>query len=214
MHHRKVFRDLPVRLEFCAKSAPSVVDLPFGFSGFNNQARSFRPFCGSPVEQPFDCRSTKPKGTPLRRHKEPGSRTIVCASYSHYRWRVRPDATQFFCVRTAPASQSCSCSSSFSIVESSSVKTGYRCQKTVYEGSHPLYLLSSTRTTTSTIGSKTGRKTVAWLSKEGKDARELCRLVVHEQSLHPGSSRSAKIRLTLVADMQNLSRLDVEPLSR
>ena len=42
------------------------------------------------------------------------------------------------------------------------------------------------------------------LSQERKDARELCRLVVHQQSLHPGSSRSAKIRLTLVADMQNL----------
>src|SRR5580704_16479812 len=95
-HHRKVFRDLPVRLESGVKSAPSVVDLPFGFSGFNNQARSSRPFCGSPVEQPFDCRSTKPKGVPLPRHKAPGSRTIVCASYGHYRWRVRPDATQFF----------------------------------------------------------------------------------------------------------------------
>ena len=99
-----------------AKSARSLVE-PFliGFSEpFNNQARSSRPFCGSPVEQPFDFRSTKPKKLPLRRHKEPGSRTIVCASYGHYRWRVRPDATQFFLREDHSRSQSCSSASSFS----------------------------------------------------------------------------------------------------
>jgi hypothetical protein len=38
--------------------------------------------------------------------------------------------------------------------------------------------------------------------------------VVHEQSLQTGRSRSAEIRLALVAHMQHLAQLDVEPLSR
>lgn len=83
---RKEFRD-------CGRA------FSFDLSAFNSQDCLSLSFCGSPVEQPFDCRRTRSKSLLPRRHKEPGSRTIVCVSYGPLSLTAPPGCNAVFWVK-------------------------------------------------------------------------------------------------------------------